>query len=59
MKIHEILKIESPYLLKVLCKQYHIDEDKLQKSPGDFMDYYNYSREMVTDASDQRLNYGR
>jgi len=57
--IHEILKQKSPYLLKVLCKQYHIDEEDLQRSPGDLEDYYNYSREMITDHQNQRLNYGR
>lgn len=59
MQIHEILSAESPYLFKLLCKQYNLDEKCLSPSSGDKEDYYNFAREMVTDSNDQRLNYGR
>ena len=59
MLIHEILKSESPYLLKLICKQFNLDEKSLKPSPGDFVDYYDFAKEMQTDAEGQSLNYAR
>ncbi len=55
MTIYEILKAESPYVLRVLIRTFHIEEIEIRKPS--ILEPVDWKREMVTDADGQYLGY--
>lgn len=55
MTIYEILKIESPEVLKLLIEIFNIGEIKNQQTA--ILEPVSWEREMVTDAEGRYLGY--